>query len=721
MTVYDGNGSQIGQTTYALGTAGVQQISVSRFATAADVARATIEVTAGRAAGYSAVVDNVTGDSSLFTFDDLPAGPQDVLINGMARANGKNGTFFRTDGRFFNPGAQDVLVTASFHASGSSNPSPATGTVVVPAGKVVDVTDVLGTVLSQPVGSSGAVRIQAGAPVGILCRTSNVDPTGVNPGTFGAQQKPVPLLSFLTSADAGALVTGVRQSADPATGYRTNLALAAGPDGATAQFTLKTAQGATAGTATQSLGAFGWVQTAVDKLFAAAIPDDAEILVKLTKGSADVFDSSVDNRSGDSVVTPAPALSVSIPTTATIGPEGGSIRSDDGRLTLKIPAGALAAPAPYSIATVANGAPGGVGAGYAISDPGVPFARPLRMVLGYGRRDADGSSPAWLGVAWQGASSWYAVSSQFADTSARTVTFDVPSLQLAAAAAPAGRSLLDHGEEYYSPYVALGITGRPVVLQGDPLRLTVQQVRRTPLSTGILRLAPEAELQNFSYAWSLEEAAQGSSAVGSVTPFGFGNEANYAAPACPPQTRVHVRVDVLDVGSGGPIGVMTKPVRVLWKDWTFKMTESVHEICTESLAFSYDSQVEVDFSLDDGGNATNVRILDGTSTNSVSTCPPPQACTYAQTNPPPLSIESFNVNYGPASDRLIFYCDFAHVGESAYSFSCPGGSQSRPSSPGRADRIAGAPASPVNGGGDGATTSISEWSYASRPMRGACP
>ncbi|MGE5344946.1 MAG: hypothetical protein ACM3JH_03235, partial [Acidithiobacillales bacterium] len=442
VTVYDAGGSQIGQRDFTLASAGVVQLGVGKFSAAANVARATIEVKSGRAAAYSAVVDDVTGDSSLFNFDDLPAGPQDVLANGVARSNGKNGTFFRTDGRFFNPGTRDVTVTAAFHASGDSNLAPAKASFNLPAGKTLDVTDVLGTLLGLPVGSAGAVRFTSDGPVGILCRTSNVDPTGAYPGTYGSQQRPVPLLSFLTSADAGAVISGVRQNA----AYRTNIAMASGGDGATAQFTLKTADGVTVGTATEALGAYGWWQSAVDKLFSVGIPDDAEIDVKLTQGSADVYDSSVDNASGDSVVTPAPELPVSIPTSATIGPEGGSIRSDDGRLTLKIPAGTLATPTAFSITTGANGAPGGIGAGYKVSDPGVAFLHPLRMVFSYGPSDTNGSAPGYLGIAWQGASSYYTVSSQSVDTFARTVTMDVPALQLVAARAPTGRTTLALGD-----------------------------------------------------------------------------------------------------------------------------------------------------------------------------------------------------------------------------------------------------------------------------------
>ncbi len=63
-----------GPQDYNLDAPGFQQFGVGSFAGAVPLGRAEIVVTSGRAAGYSVVVDNVTGDSSLFTFEDLPAG-----------------------------------------------------------------------------------------------------------------------------------------------------------------------------------------------------------------------------------------------------------------------------------------------------------------------------------------------------------------------------------------------------------------------------------------------------------------------------------------------------------------------------------------------------------------------------------------------------------------------------------------------------------------------
>ena len=243
--IYDADGTEIGSQDFSLDSAGFQQFAVGGFAGAVSVARAQVQVTRGRAAAYSVVVDNVTGDSSLFTFEDLPAGHQDVLVNGVARANGRNNTFFRTDGRFYNPGTSDATVSVAFHANQNSNPAPLTKAFVVPAGRIRDVVDVLDSLLGLPVGSAGALRFTSDVPVAILCRTSNVDPAGLKPGTFGAQQKPTPLLSFLMSADAGGVVTGIRQNAV----FRTNLGFAAGPDGADYTLALKDASGATVATA----------------------------------------------------------------------------------------------------------------------------------------------------------------------------------------------------------------------------------------------------------------------------------------------------------------------------------------------------------------------------------------------------------------------------------------------------------------------------------------
>jgi len=424
VTVYDADGNSRGSQDYSLDAPGLQQFAVGSFAGSVSVGRAQVAVTRGHAAGYAVVVDNVTGDSSLFAFEDVPAGIQDVLVNGVARASGRNGAFFRTDGRFYNPTDTDATVQVAFHASGNANPSPATASFVVLAGKIRDVVDVLASLLNLPVGSAGALRFQSDWPVAILCRTSNVDPSGARPGTFGAQQRPVPLLSFLSSADAGAAVTGIRQNV----AFRTNVGFAAGADGAAYSLTLATADGATVATTAASLGAFGWTQPGIQDLFpTTTIPDNATLTVKVTAGSVDVFDSSIDNLSGDPVVTPIAPMPVTIPSSATIGPPGGSIRSDDGRLTLRIPAGALTQATAFSFQTTTSDAPQAVGPGYQILPSGITFSKRALLTLAYGRGDTAGSNAAALTVAANAGSGWFGLGGGSIDPIRQTLTVGLAS------------------------------------------------------------------------------------------------------------------------------------------------------------------------------------------------------------------------------------------------------------------------------------------------------
>ena len=64
VTVFGADGGTIGSQDFSLDAPGFQQFGVGGFAGAVSIARAQVKVTRGRAAGYSVVVDNVTGDSS---------------------------------------------------------------------------------------------------------------------------------------------------------------------------------------------------------------------------------------------------------------------------------------------------------------------------------------------------------------------------------------------------------------------------------------------------------------------------------------------------------------------------------------------------------------------------------------------------------------------------------------------------------------------------------
>lgn len=600
VTVYDASGNAAGSQAFSVPSAGFQQFAVGAFAGAVAAGRARIEVSRGRATAYAVVVDNVTGDSSLFTFEGLPAGPQDVLVNGVARANGRNNTYFRTDARIYNPASVDAAVTAAFHANQSANPSPATATFTVPAGRILDVVDVLQTLLGLPVGSAGALRFTSDAPVGILCRTSNVDPSGQAPGTYGAQQKPAPVISFLSSADAGAVVTGIRQNG----AFRTNVGFAAGADGASYSLTLKDSSGSTAGAASGSLGAWGWTQPNVQDLFPnVAIPADATLQVVVTSGSVDVFDSSIDNASGDPVVTPIMPLPAAIPSAATIGPAGGSVRSDDGRLTLKIPAGALATSASFTIAPTADAGPNALGTAYAVTPWDLSLAHAALLVFDYGQDDvavddASGLIPGFLASDGQ----WYSSASWTIDSSTRHVTTSLAALS-SPHATTAGRGMLAGGRSVVQMLSAGTLIGPYVVSPTESPRLyTVGYVRGQRPGRGSSAPIQSALISDYQIYWYVDGIIHGNSTIGSIDEAGTPGQAFYRPPACP--QRILLQAAIVKVGEAS--AVVHKNATVFPKDWDLTLTETRHISCVvgsngHTASYSTSGVAKQHFLIDDDG------------------------------------------------------------------------------------------------------------------------
>ncbi|MEO8584603.1 MAG: hypothetical protein ABI584_00430 [Acidobacteriota bacterium] len=665
VSVYDADGNLAGTQLFNLSEPGFQQFSVASFAGAVPAGRAQIQVMGGSAAGYAVVVDNVTGDSSLFAFEDLPVSAQDVLVNGVARANGRNNTFFRTDARLYNQGSADATVSVAFHANQNANPTPLTRTFTVPAGKIRDVVDVLDSLLGLPVGSAGALRFTSADPVAILCRTSNVDPAGLKPGTFGAQQKPTPLLSFLMSADAGAVVTGIRQNAT----FRTNVGFAAGADGAGYTLTLKSASGAPVATAAGSLGPFGWTQPNVADLFpGTTVPEDATLLVQVGSGSVDVFDSSIDNASGDPVVTPIMALPADVPSAATIGPAGGSVRSSDGRLTLKVPAGALATPADVSFEAAASDAPNGIGPGYLLTVPSEVEGRAV-LVLSYGASDIKGSGPEALSLAFKGGDRWYIAGGGSLDPAARTLALPVRSITPPGSpAAKAGRALLKANRITMAVLKAWRIVPDEVVVRtGTTTRFSAYYVGRPSSAFQFIDyFLAASDPQNVNVEWT---AGRGTPEYGSINPTGI--TGTYNAPCKAPTANpffVFYRIADNRIFVSGTRAFHGAIVYVLPKFWEGQV-DLIENLCGRDGGGHYEWRAaKVNFSLDE-----NLNVVDVVSSGRVAPqfsspqpkCPgdPPAACSYVPGKGVTATLYAFSVEAQPLSasyGRPIFslVCDF---------------------------------------------------------------
>ena len=140
----------------------------------------------------------------------------------------------------------------------------------------------------------------------------------------------------------------------------------------------------------------------------------------------------IDSTTPPGAVAPVPSTSAATPTptgtasgaatSVTIGAAGGSLSSADGRMTVAIPAGALAAGTVIGIQPITNNAHGGVGTGYRLTPDGQAFAQPVVLSFAYADQDLAGSDPETLGAAFQTSTGyWQWMGKPVIDSTANTM------------------------------------------------------------------------------------------------------------------------------------------------------------------------------------------------------------------------------------------------------------------------------------------------------------
>lgn len=122
------------------------------------------------------------------------------------------------------------------------------------------------------------------------------------------------------------------------------------------------------------------------------------------------------------IATTAPGIPEGLPVTAAIGSAGGSLTSSDGRLTISVPAGALAASTVVGIQPITATAPGAMGAAYRLTPEGQTFAQPVSLTFKYSAAEARASAPDLLRVATQTAQGTWSSPATTHDATQRTLT-----------------------------------------------------------------------------------------------------------------------------------------------------------------------------------------------------------------------------------------------------------------------------------------------------------
>lgn len=108
---------------------------------------------------------------------------------------------------------------------------------------------------------------------------------------------------------------------------------------------------------------------------------------------------------------------------ATLGAVGGTLSSPDGRVTLNVPAGALAADTVIGIQPITNHAHGGRGNAYRFTPDGQTFQTPVTLTFTYTDADLEGTVDQAMGAAYQSADGlWHWLKNPVLNSGSKTVT-----------------------------------------------------------------------------------------------------------------------------------------------------------------------------------------------------------------------------------------------------------------------------------------------------------
>ena len=289
LTLFNPNGSSLGTASVTIpGKSFQQEPLATYFPGAADRSlegvsiRATISA-ANAVSLYASVVDNRTHDP-LYIAATPPPATRESVVPVVGRANGINGTFWRSDVTLFNPGSGWLSVTLRYGGKSKSLFLMGNETVVIP-----DVVAAMGFE-----SGTGTMIATWDSSTGPVISTRNYTEAS-NGGTFGQSIDPV------AAFGSESFVTGLRSDSS----FRANLGFVnGGTQAMTVDAILLTSDGAEAGRAQVQLQPDELVQTSVAALFPGVSAGTLGSFTLHARSSAPgmfAYGSVIDNASGDPV------------------------------------------------------------------------------------------------------------------------------------------------------------------------------------------------------------------------------------------------------------------------------------------------------------------------------------------------------------------------------------------------------------------------------------
>ncbi len=610
----------------------------------------------GKWSGTVSTIDPVLGDPT--TVRGLVAATRDVtLFSGVASAPGANGTEWRSEAVLYNPRSDSQTVRLEIVPRGETD-VVATKTLELDGAGMTRIPD-LYAALSAPAGA-GTLRVTGDVMTWV--RTFNQGAQA----TFGQD---VPEVAPGAGYGPGASVSfPITTPADPKTGFRSNF-LVTNHESRTVTLTISS------GSATQKLdvpastflqqnGVGAWL----------GLPPGVSTLSISGNGRWSGIVATIDPAYGDpttviGVLTtgnPQPTArgtAAGSAVTATIGTAGGSIASADGRLSLTVPAGALASPTALSIQPITNLCWGGVGAAYRITPDGTTFARPATLTFSLSAADLTSARIGAFAVATQDADGYW-IWMPGVVRNAGPESLSVPTSHLSDYSPLAGLQL--------SPFSASIGEGQTQALSiqdccegclddpADPLA----PLTKTFPCTGISGLDP-ARGVILTDNWSVNGTPGGNSTVGTIVNAPMALESTYTAPSSAPNPpTVGASVDVTYRESGKVVLVSQITVGT---PKSLSGTFSTDYTYVDA-GFRVHADGDVTFTLNSDGSDMASYSLDGTALLTTTTYVNGGTCTLADDPSKPV-LGYFYLWKDPA-----LAMDWGYTELESWHFSCTDGS-----------------------------------------------
>lgn len=245
-----------------------------------------------------------------------------------------------------------------------------------------------------------------------------------------------------------------------------------------------------------------------------------------------------------------------------IGPAGGTLSSADGKLSVRVPAGALSANATLTVQSISAEAPGAVRA-WRLGPEGQTFLAPVELVVTYGNGEVAGSAAELLEVGFQNTDGVWSVLKQITlDSTAKTVT-----------------AKTTHFSDWSLLQGIQLLPQDPTVLVGETVSFVVNTCQLVDQGNDLVSLralcVPD-ELVLRTAEWSVNGAAGGSQITGTVKGVETGT-GEFLAPATKPNpSRVAVSTAFTAPSRKGLKGLLVSNVTIVEvKGWSGTVSYSV--------------------------------------------------------------------------------------------------------------------------------------------------